>query len=90
MWVGDEGPCSVDRFGDHLADRQREPGAEHSRDGCAAPGGMARAVSEEEDDGERGDEKSLGDVDIEEEGVLDDVVAEEIVVERVQHVPVHA
>jgi hypothetical protein len=86
--IGHEGPRPVDEFGDHLADRQPETRAQHRGDRGAAPVGEATAVGGEEDDREGGDEQRLGGVDVEGEGILDRVVVEEEVVQRVQDAPV--
>jgi hypothetical protein len=45
-------------------------------------------VGGEEDDRKGGDEQRLGGIDVEREGILDRVMVEEEVVQRVQDVPV--
>jgi hypothetical protein len=56
--IDDEGPGSIDQLGDHLADRQGEPGAQHGGDGCPPPGAETKPTGQEKDDGEGGDESS--------------------------------
>jgi hypothetical protein len=87
--VLDEGPGAVDQFGDQLADRQGETGAEDGGEGGPPPR-HARSSRKQEDEKERRDEQGLGGFDVEEQHVLDPVVPSHEVVQRVQQGPVHA
>jgi len=84
--VGDERPGAVDEFGDQLADREPQGGAEAGGDGGAAP---ARPP-EQTDNRQHRDEQRLGGIHVEEQRILNRVVAEEVVVQRVQQGPIHA
>lgn len=81
--IGDEGPGSVDQLRDHLADGQREPGAQDGGDGRSPPVAETQPAGEEKDDGEGGDEQKLGGFDVEEERVLEPIVPGHEVVEGV-------
>lgn len=84
-----ERPRPVDQFRDHLADRQREDGAQAGCDRGPPPPPQSLAVGEDEDPDQGGDEERLADVDVEEQRVLDRVVAVEEVVEGVEDAPFH-
>ena len=88
--VDDEGPRAVDEVGDHLAYRQGDAGADHRRHRRPAPRDVPDAIREQEDHREGRDEQRLGDVDVEEERILDVVVVVEEVVEGVKDRPIHA
>jgi hypothetical protein len=87
--VGDKGPGAVDQFGDQLANRQGKAGAQHGGDSCPPPIEETWPAGQEKDDGEGGDEEKLGGFDVEEDGVLEAVVAGHEVVQGVQQRPIH-
>jgi hypothetical protein len=68
---------------------EKRPSAERRGDRGPAPGGVA-AVGEQEDDRKGDGEQCLRGIDVEEQRVLDRIVSEEVVVQRVQYGPVHA
>ena len=87
--VGDEGTSPVDQFGDQLARREGEAGAEDSGD-CGPPAGQTAGAARKEEDEKQGrGEKRLGDFDEEEKRVLEAVVAHHEVVEAVKQRPIH-
>jgi hypothetical protein len=87
--VNDERPRPVDDFGDRLGYRQRKRSAQDRGEGRATPTAKSLAVCEDKDQQKGCDEQGLRDVDVEEQRVLNRVVAIEEVVQRVQDAPFH-
>ena len=84
MRISDEGPGSVNQFGDHSADRQGEAGAQHGGDSCPPPVAVTRPAGQQKDNGESDHKEKLGGFDVEEERVLEAVMACHEVVQGVQ------